>query len=350
MNIIKESAFKSAHQGKPTALYTLKNKNGLIAQITNYGAIIVSIYVPDRDGILADIVQGYDTIDEYVNGNGPFMGAVCGRCANRIDKGKFALGNKSFSLAVNNGPNHLHGGINGFSKMVWDFIKSTPNSVILQHVSPNGEEGYPGNLKVEVTYTLTDENELRLDFHAITDAITLVNLAGHSYFNLAGEGSGDILNQELMINGAFFTPTDETNIPTGEILSVKDTPMNFTRPKKIGKDIDQEDEQLKFGAGYDHNWVLNNRPGALGLAAVAHDTVSGRIMEVYTTQPGLQFYSANWPDDQKGKGDKQYGKRWSFALETQHFPDSINKAHFPSVILNPGEAYNHSCVYKFLTR
>jgi aldose 1-epimerase len=350
MNIIKESDFKSLHQGKRTALYTLKNKNGLIAQITNYGAIIVSLYVPDRGGKLTDIVQGYDTIDEYLNGNGPYMGAVCGRCANRIARGKFTLENKTYTLAVNNGPNHLHGGITGFSKIVWDVIKSSSNSVQLRHLSANGEEGYPGNLKVDVTYTLTNENELQLDYQATTDKATIVNLAGHSYFNLAGEGSGNILDHELMICGAFFTPTDETNIPTGEILSVKDTPMDFTKPKRIGKDIDQDNQQLRFGAGYDHNWVLNHRTGTPGLAAVVHDPVSGRIMEVYTTQPGVQLYSANWPDDQKGKGGKKYGRRWAYALETQHFPDSINKPHFPSVILDPEEVYKHSCVYKFLSK
>ena len=350
MNIIKESAFKSVHQGKPTALFTLKNKKGLIAQITNYGAIIISLYVPDRSGKLTDIVQGYETIDDYINGNGPYMGAVCGRCANRIAKGKFTLEDRSYTLAVNNGPNHLHGGIKGFNKMVWDVIKSSSTSVKLQHISPDGEEGYPGNLKVEVTYTLTEDDELRLDNHATTDRTPIVNLAGHSYFNLAGEGSGDILSHELMINGAFYTPCDETNIPTGEILSVKGTPMDFTIPKKIGKDIDQENLQLRYGAGYDHNWVLNHPAGIPGLAAVAHDPVSGRVMEVYTTQPGLQLYSANWPDDQKGKGGKKYGRRWAFALETQHFPDSVNKPHFPSVILKPGGVYKNSCIYKFLTK
>lgn len=350
MNIIKESAFKSVHKGKSTALYTLKNRNGLIAQITNYGGIIVSIYVPDRSGKLADIVQGYDTINEYIKGNSPYMGAVCGRCANRIGKGKFTLGNKEYTLAVNNGPNHLHGGITGFDKIVWDVIKSSSNSVQLGHFSPDGDEGYPGNLKVEVLYTLTNDNELRIDYKTTTDETTTVNLASHSYFNLAGEGSGDVLNQELMITGAFFTPTDETNIPTGEIISVKGTPMDFTRAKKIGKDINQDNEQLGFGAGYDHNWVLNYHKGTLGLAAVAHDPVSGRIMEVYTTQPGVQLYSANWIDGEKGKGGKKYGRRWAFCLETQHFPDSINKPHFPSAILNPGDVYKHSCVHKFLAK
>jgi aldose 1-epimerase len=348
--MISESSFKTKHQGKDVALYTLKNKNGLIVQVTNYGAIIVSIYAPDRLGKLADIVQGYDTIAEYINGNDPYMGAVCGRCANRIGKGKFNLGNKEYTLAVNNGPNHLHGGLQGFSKVVWDVIKSSSNHVKMEYLSKDGEEGYPGNLKVSVLYTLTDDNELRLDYHAFTDQSTLVNLASHSYFNLAGEGSGDILGQELQINGSFFTSTDDTNVPTGEIKSVKGTPMDFTQSKKIGRDINVEDEQLKFGYGYDHNWVLDHRTGSLDLAAVAYDPSSGRVMETHTTQPGLQFYSANWIDNESGKGSKKYQKRWAFCLETQHFADAINKPHFPSTLLNPGEEYKHSCIYKFSTK
>jgi aldose 1-epimerase len=350
MNIILEESFKGVHNGKPTGLYTLKNKNGLIAQITNYGAIIVSIFVPDRKGNLVDIVQGYDTINEYIKGNSPYMGAVCGRCANRIARGKFTLLGKDYTLAVNNGPNHLHGGLVGFNKVVWDAVKVTDSSVKLAYFSADGEEGYPGNLTVSVTYTLTDKNELRLDYFATTDKTTVVNLASHSYFNLAGEGSGSIYDQELTINGTFFTPTDETSIPTGEILCVKGTPMDFTRPKRIGSDIDKDDEQLKFGAGYDHNWVLNHRTRTLGLAAVAHDPVSGRLMEVYTTQPGVQLYTANWIDGEKGKGGKKYGRRWALCLETQHFADAINKPHFPSTILNPGKEYRHSCVYKFCVK
>jgi aldose 1-epimerase len=350
MELIKEEAFRGIHKGKKTGLYTLKNKNGLVAQITNYGAIIVSIFVPDSKGSMADIVQGYDTIEEYINGNSPYMGAVCGRCANRIAKGKFTLLGKEYTLAVNNGPNHLHGGIKGFSMAVWDVRDISDSGVKMEYFSADGEEGYPGNIKISVTYTLTDANELRLDYHATTTKVTVVNLAGHSYFNLEGEGSGSIYDHELMINGAFFTPTDETNIPSGEIISVKGTPFDFTKPRKIGSEIDKVDEQLKYGAGYDHNWVLNHRTGTLGLAATAHDPVSGRVMEVLTTQPGVQFYTANWIDGEKGKGGKKYGRRWAFCLETQHFPDAINKPHFPSTILNPGEEYIHSCVYKFTAK
>jgi aldose 1-epimerase len=350
MNYIREESFKKVHQGKQTGLFTLKNKNGLVAQITNYGAIIVSIYVPDRKGNLADIVQGYDTIDEYIQGNGPYQGAICGRCANRIARGKFHLNGKEYSLAVNNGPNHLHGGLTGFSMVVWDVVSHSPEQVVLSYLSKDGEEGYPGNLHIKVTYTLTDYNELRLDYLATTDKTTIVNLASHSYFNLAGEGSGSIYDQELMLNGALFTPCDETSVPTGEILKVEGTPMDFRKLRKIGLYIDSDDEQLKFGNGYDQNWVLDHPAGEAGLAAVAHDPVSGRTMEIYTTQPGIQFYSANWINNEPGKGGKKYGRRWSFCLETQHFADAINKPHFPSTILNPGEEYKHTCVHRFLTK
>ena len=347
MNIINEDAFRSSFRGKETGLYTLKNRKGLIAQITNYGAIIVSIYIPDRSGAMADIVQGYDTIQEYINGNGPYMGAICGRCANRIAKGKFNLLDKEYTLAINNGPNHLHGGLKGFSMKVWDVISASSSSVRMEYLSVDGEEGYPGNLKVSVTYTLTDNDELKIDYSATTDKTTVINLASHSYFNLAGEGSGSIYDHELIINGIFYTPTDETSVPTGEICRVEGTPMDFRVPKRIGKDIDVDNVQLKYGAGYDHNWVLQHRTGTLGLAAAVKDPVSGRIMEIYTTQPGVQFYTANWIDNEPGKSGKNYGRRWSFCLETQHFADAINKPHFPSTILNPGESYKHTCIHKF---
>lgn len=347
MNIINEDAFRSSFRGKETGLYTLKNRKGLIAQITNYGAIIVSIYIPDRSGAMADIVQGYDTIQEYINGNGPYMGAICGRCANRIAKGKFNLLDKEYTLAINNGPNHLHGGLKGFSMKVWDVISASSSSVRMEYLSVDGEEGYPGNLKVSVTYTLTDNDELKIDYSATTDKTTVINLASHSYFNLAGEGSGSIYDHELIINGIFYTPTDETSVPTGEICRVEGTPMDFRVPKRIGKDIDVDNVQLKYGAGYDHNWVLRHRTGTLGLAAAVKDPVSGRIMEIYTTQPGVQFYTANWIDNEPGKSGKNYGRRGSFCLETQHFADAINKPHFPSTILNPGESYKHTCIHKF---
>ena len=347
MNIVKEDSFKGVLNGKPTGLYTLRNKNGLAAQVTNYGAIIVSIFAPDRKGNFTDVVQGYDNIADYINMNSPYMGAICGRCANRIASGKFTLGGKEFTLAVNNGPNHLHGGIKGFSKVVWHVVDASASAVKMEYFSADGEEGYPGNLKTSVTYTLTDANELRIDFSATTDKTTVVNLAGHTYFNMAGEGAGSIYDHELMINGRFFTPTDETNIPTGEIIAVSGTPFDFTSPKKIGEDIDKDNEQLRYGAGYDHNWVLDHPAGAPGLAAAVSDPLSGRTLEVFTTQPGLQLYTANWIDNEKGKFGKRYGKRWAYALETQHFPDAVNKPHFPSAVLYPGEEYRQTCMYRF---
>ena len=349
MQLISEESFNTMHNGKQVRLVTLRNKKGMVAQVTNYGAIIVSIFVSDRIGTLADVVQGYDTIYDYINGNGPYMGAICGRCANRIAKGKFSLGDKEYTLAVNNGPNHLHGGVRGFDKVVWDIVSSSASELLLEYLSPDGEEGYPGNLKVNVKYTLTEDNGLRLDYLAVTDKKTVVNLASHSYFNLSGEGSGSVYDHELMINAAFFTPTDDTSVPTGEIRSVKETPMDFIKLKKIGAFIDGDDEQLRYGAGYDQNWVLNHRTGTEGFTATAYDPVSGRVMEVYTTQPGVQLYTANWIDNEPGKGGKKYGRRWALCLETQHFPDAVNKPHFPSVILDPGEKYEHSCIYKFRT-
>jgi aldose 1-epimerase len=347
MNIIKEESFNTVHNGKPVRLITLRNKNGMVAQITNYGAIIVSLFAVDREGKLCDVVQGYDTVYEYINGNDPYMGAICGRCANRIARGRFSLSGKEHILAVNNGPNHLHGGIRGFDKVVWDIVSSSSSELLLEYVSADGEEGYPGNLKIKVKYTLTYDDGLKLDYLAETDKTTVVNFASHSYFNLSGEGSGSIYDHELIINANFFTPTDETAVPTGEIRSVIGTPMDFTEPRKIGASIDMDDEQLRYGAGYDQNWVLNHRAGNEGLAATAYDPVSGRVMDVYTTQPGVQLYTANWIDNEPGKGGKKYGRRWAFCLETQHFPDAVNIPHFPSVILNPGEKYEHSCIYKF---
>ncbi len=348
--MINEERFTSNVNGKATALYTLRNSNGLVTQITNFGAHIVSLFVPDKDGDFADVVLGLDNIEDYVSGNGPYMGAICGRSANRIANGTFELEGEVYQLAVNNGPNHLHGGMTGFNKVVWDAEKVSSNQLILSYLSKDGEEHYPGNLKVQVVYTLTEKDELIVEYQATTDKTTLVNLASHSYFNLEGEGSGKILDHELTIHADFFTPIDDTSIPTGEILRVKGTPMDFTTQKAIGKDLFMENEQLKNGAGYDHNWVLKNRSGVLGLAATAYAPLSGRVMEVFTTQPGVQFYSSNWMENEKGKHGKVYNKHEGFCLETQHFPDAINHPYFPSSVLKPGQVYRHSCIHRFLTR
>ncbi|MFB6342505.1 aldose epimerase family protein [Saccharicrinis sp. FJH62] len=354
MKILEESLFKGTWEDKETRLITLKNKNGMVVQVSNFGGKIVSIYAPDRNGEFADVVLGYDSIDGYFKGH-EYFGAICGRYANRISKGKFTLDGKSYQLPINNGPNSLHGGLEGYSMKVFDCepVKELNNgsSVKMSYSDPDGKMGYPGNVEFSVTYTLTDNNELKLDYEATTDQATPINIAGHSYFNLAGEGNGSIEGHELMINASHFTPMDDVSIPTGEIKPVKGTPMDFTSFKVIGSRINEDDEQLKFGKGYDHNWVIDKKENEPGLAADYYEKASGRGMKVYTTQPGVQFYSANWTDEQgTGKHGHTYGERHALCLETQHFPDSPNKANFPSVILRPGETYLHSCVYKFYTK
>jgi len=352
MKIINEDAFRGTHNGKATALYTLKNRNGMVVQITNFGAKIVSIFVPDRDGNFADIVLGYESIEEYVKGN-PYFGAICGRYANRIADGKFVIDGTTYQLPVNNGPNSLHGGPEGFNNQVFDSkgVISAPNMEQLEliYLSKDGEMGYPGTLTLKVTYTLSDKNELRLDYEATTDKTTHVNICSHSFFNLAGEGKGDILKQELTLNADKFTPVSDVLIPTGELMAVEGTPMDFRKPEIIGKRIDNNFDQLVFGKGYDHNWVINaKKPGELTLAAVCYEPVSGRLMEVYTTQPGIQLYTGNWLDgSDKGKGGKYYRMRSALSLETQNYPDSPNKPGFPSTLLHPGEVYKHTCLHKF---
>lgn len=355
MNYIKEDAFKGKHKGKAIALCTLKNKNGLVVQITNFGAKIVSLYVPDRNGDFADIVLGYETIDGYIEGN-PYFGAICGRYANRIAKGKFIIDGHTYLLPVNNGPNSLHGGPEGFNNQMFDtkgVIKSPDSEAVeMVYVSIDGEMGYPGKLTLKVTYTLTSNNELRLDYKATTDKATHVNICSHSFFNLAGEGNGHILGHELCIFADKFTPVDDVLIPTGELKTVDGTPMDFRKPTLVGKRIDNKYDQLDYGKGYDHNWVLNEKKaGELSLAAVCYEPKSSRIMEVHTTQPGLQLYTGNWLDgSDKGKGGKSYGMRSALCLETQNFPDSPNKPDFPPTLLKPDEVYKHSCVYKFYVK
>jgi aldose 1-epimerase len=355
MEIIKEEKFIGTFKGKPTALYTLKNKNGVVAQITNFGGKIVSILVPDRAGNFADVVLGYDNIDECIKGN-PYFGAICGRYANRIANGKFSIDGKTYQLPINNGANSLHGGPEGFNNQMFDtkgVIKTKIGEAVeMIYVSKDGEMGYPGTLNVKITYTLSDKNELILDFEAKTDKATHVNICGHSYFNLAGEGNGNILEHELRINSDKFTPVSDALIPTGELRPVAGTPMDFTKPKLIGKNIDDKYDQLVYGRGYDHNWELNKKKsGEFSLAATCYEPKSGRVMEVHTTQPGVQLYTANWLDgSDKGKGGKAYLMRSALCLETQNFPDTPNKPEFPSTLLRPGDTYKNACVYKFYVK
>jgi aldose 1-epimerase len=340
---IKKQAFGKTEDGKDVDLYTLTNANGLKAEIMTYGGIVTTLQVPDRNGNLADIVLGYDALDEYIKNN-PYFGALVGRCGNRIGKGKFTLDGVEYTLATNNGPNHLHGGIKGFDKVVWDaepMENETGVGLKLTYLSRDGEEGYPGNLNCTVIYTLTNDNELKISYEAETDKPTVLNLTHHSYFNLAGHGSGDILGHELMLTADNFTPVDEGLIPTGEIKPVKGTLMDFTKPTVIGARIAQVE------GGYDHNYVLDNSDGSLALAASVYEPKSGRLMEISTTEPAIQFYSGNFLDgSNKGKG-AVYNKHDGFCLETQHFPDSPNKPKFPSVVLRPGEKYTHLTVHKF---
>ena len=345
---IKKQAFGMTASREAVELYTLTNAKGMEARIMTYGGAVVSLKVPDRNGKLGDVVLGYETLDGYLKNN-PYFGAIIGRYGNRIGKARFSLDGKEYTLGKNNGENTLHGGLKGFDKVVWKGkeVKSRDGGGLeLTYLSKDGEEGFPGNLSVTVSYTLTNQNELKIEYNATTDKTTVVNLTNHSYFNLAGEGS--ILQHELMINAGRFTPVDAGLIPTGELRSVKGTPMDFTQFAGIGTRIDQQDEQLTFGRGYDHNWVLNNATDKLAVAAKAYEPVSGRVMEVLTTEPGIQFYSGNFLDGTiTGKGGQVYKQRYGFCLETQHFPDSPNKPGFPSTVLKPGRRYETTTIYRF---
>jgi aldose 1-epimerase len=348
MATIQQEAFGKTPDGKAVTLYTLTNSKGLEARIMTYGGILVSLKTPDRDGKMGDITLGYDDLDGYVKNN-PYFGALIGRYGNRIGKGIFALHGRKYHLAVNNGKNHLHGGVKGFDKVVWK-AKPLPSvdgaGLRLTYRSKNGEEGYPGNLAVTVVYRLTDGNELKIDYSASCDRDTVVNLTHHSYFNLTGKGN--ILDHRLMIKASRFTPVDEGLIPTGELRKVVGTPFDFLTETPIGSRIGQEDEQLKFGKGYDHNWVLDRDKKGLSLAARLHDPKSGRVVEVLTTEPGLQFYSGNFLDgSNKGKGGRVYKFRNGLCLETQHYPDSPNQKAFQSTVLKKGRKYSTHTVYKF---
>ena len=351
-SLVKQS-FGKTKDGQSVEQYMLKNANGIEARIINYGGIVTHLFTPDRDGQRADVVLGFDSLAEYEKGH-PFFGCIVGRYGNRIAQGRFTLDGKTYTLAKNNGENHLHGGRKGFDKYVWkaeELKTSAGQALVLSHTSPDGDEGYPGKLQVTVTYTLTDANELRIDYRATTDKATPINLTNHSYFNLAGQGNGDILGHEVLINADRFTPVDETLIPIGELRSVAGTALDFRKPTGIGKRIDQDEEQTRYGKGYDHNWVLNKTGGELSLAARVHEPRTGRVLEVSTTEPGVQFYCGNFLDGkQVGKEGKSYQHRYGFCLETQHFPDSPNQPAFPSTILRPGEEYKSTTIFKFSTR
>ena len=341
--------FGKMSDGTLVESFTLKNANGIELTAIAYGGIITSLKTPDRNGRSGDVVLGFDSLDGYLKEH-PYFGAIVGRYGNRIAKAQFMLDGRTFKLAANNGPNHLHGGIRGFDKVLWKVAPVGQNGVVFSRTSPDGEEGYPGNLQVRVTYTLTDTNELIVDYHATTDKATPVNLTQHSYFNLRADGSSDILGHELTINADRYTPVDETLIPTGALAPVDGTPFDFRKSTAIGARIDQDHPQLKNGKGYDHNWVLNGTGSSLRLAARVAEPTTGRTMEVRTTEPGMQFYAGNFLDGTlKGKGGAIYKHRSGFCLETQHFPDSPNQSNFPSTILKPGAEYQSRTVFTFGT-
>jgi aldose 1-epimerase len=336
--------FGQTPDGTPVELYTLANGRGLEAGIMTYGGTLVSLNVPDAAGRSGDVVLGFDTLDGYL-GENPFFGALIGRYGNRIAKGRFSLNGVDYKLAQNNGENHLHGGPRGFDKVVWKVKNATDRTLELGYLSKDGEEGYPGNLDVTVRYTLTDDNQLAIDYSATTDKETVVNLTSHSYFNLAC--GGDILNHQLAINADRFTPVDAGLIPTGELRAVAGTPFDFRQPAAIGARIDQDDEQLRRGGGYDHNFVLNRAGNGLSLVAKALDPATGRVLEIFTTEPGVQFYSGNFIPRVAGKGGRKYQPRCGFCLETQHYPDSPNHPDFPTTVLKPGQRYHTTTVHKF---
>ena len=348
--VLKATDFQKTIDGKVTNLYLLKNDQ-IKVYITNYGGRIVSLLTPDRSGQIGDVVLGFKSIDDYLSANGPYHGALIGRVGNRIAKGKFKLGSETYSLPINNNENHLHGGPEGFNNQVWEVKAADDSSITMNYFSSDGEMGYPGNLDVEVMYSLNDENELLITYKATTDKSTPVNLTNHAFFNLAGEANGTINDHLLKLNADHFTPVDKTLIPLGENRSVEGTPFDFRIPKTIGRDLNlqETDLQMEYGGGYDHNFVLNKeKDGEMSLAAYVIDPKSGRRMDIFTEEPGIQFYGGNFMDGSDiGKYGKKFLYRESFALETQHFPDSPNQPSFPNTILNPGEVYESKSVYKF---
>ena len=348
---VSRAPFGTLSDGAAVEVFTITNGAGVEVRAMTYGGIILSLRVPDRQGRLDDVVLGYQTAAEYEKDNSPYFGGIIGRYGNRIAKGRFALEGRTVALATNNGPNHLHGGVKGFDKVLWKgepFQKGQAAGVVFTRTSPDGEEGYPGTLAVRVTYTLNDRNELSVDYHATTDKATIVNLTQHSYFNLAGQGARDILDHRLQINADRYTPVDATLIPTGELARVEGSPFDFRKPSPIGARIDADHPQIKVGPGYDHNWVLNRTGSGLELAARVAEPTTGRTLTITTTEPGLQFYAGNFLDGSiTGKQDRVYRRRFGFCLETQHFPDSPNRDNFPSTVLRPGEVYASRTVFAF---
>lgn len=347
---LKKEDFQTTVNGKKTDLYILRNKEGNEVAITNYGGAIVAIMVPDRKGNLANIIQGHDNIQDVIDSPEPYLSTLIGRYGNRIAKGRFQLKGKVYSLPINNGPNSLHGGKNGFNTKVWDATQINEHAIVLKYTSPYGEEGFTGEVDVWVAYTLTDNNELIIKYSAKTNKKTIINLTHHGFFSLAGlaNPTPPIDDLECQINADFFLPIDETSIPTGEILKVAETPFDFRTPKPIGQDIDADHEQIRHGSGYDHCFVLNKKEeGELSFAARIRDPKSGRTMEVYTTEPGVQVYTDNWADGYKRQHGSTFPRRSAICFEAQHFPDSPNHPYFPSVILEPGREYTQKTIYKF---
>ena len=348
LNLISSETFDTIIDDQEVKLYTLKNKWGVTAQITNYGGRVVSLWLPDKTGHFEDVVLGFNDMDTYQKSKEKYFGALIGRYGNRIAKGRFVLEDSTYLLVKNNGENHLHGGNKGFESVVWKVNSFTENKLFLSYFSPHMEEGYPGNLTVSVEYQLTDENELSIQYFAQSDQTTIINLTHHSFFNLKGAGNGNVNDHLLQINADYFTPIDAQLIPTGVIQKVVNTPFDFLLPTQIGSRIDALDDQLTYGHGYDHNYVLNPSDSIVSFAARVVEPVSKRTLEVYTNEPGMQFYGGNFLDGTvKGKKDKNYEHRGAFCLETQHFPDSPNKIQFPSTSLAAEEPYYSICIYKF---
>lgn len=352
ISLIDKSAFEKEVKGKPVSLYTLDSGNGLRVQVTNYGLRVVSIWTPDKQGKYDDVAIGYENIDRYLDNKGErFYGSIVGRYANRIAKGKFTLDSVEYQLPINNNGQTLHGGLEGLDRRVWSVDNVTDNSIDFSYVSPDGEEGFPGTLTIHVNYSVTPENEFKISYKATTDKATVVNLSNHAFFNLKGEGNGTITDHILTINASHTTPIDSVLIPTGDITSVDGTPFDFRQPMAIGERINEANDQLKNGLGYDHNWVLDKSKEGVKLAATLYEPQSGRVMEVYTDQPGLQFYSGNFFSNKStGKKNKSIKYREALALETQKFPDSPNHSNFPSTRLELNETYTHTCIYKFYVR